>query len=187
MPYKLYLSKLSLPTKLWACFIVISASFMRQAFNLVITVVSREQLSFIIYTGLALLGLLALYSIVVQKSWIRVVVTLIPLSLMFLLSVQMPLAEERIHILKYGLLGFLVCNDFLKGNFTKNDFVNNQGSNSKALTSAFIFGLIVAVLDEGFQALLPYRVGDIRDIGFDCASIVAGIMVCAICKFKQRS
>lgn len=73
-------------------------------------------------------------------------------GLAFMQSISLPI--ERMHILEFGLLGFLVCRD------------NRNLSPASAIVAAALVGLIVAAADELFQTVLPNRVGDVRDIGF---------------------
>ncbi len=158
---------LSVVTIGWAAFIVISASFMRQLLNLTLTILTRDQVSAFIYTALALIGLLVVWAAWKQKSVQKIVFACLPLGFLACLALAMPMAEERVHIIKYGLLGYLACKDICKA----------QEGYLKSLFSVLVFGVFVSGLDEAFQALLPYRVGDLRDIGFDCLSLIAGIMI----------
>jgi len=68
------------------------------------------------------------------------------------------IAEERLHIVKFGFLGFLVM--------TSSIISRKKGA---------ILGISLAILDEGIQTLLPYRVGDIRDVAINLLSLLWGI------------
>jgi len=69
--------------------------------------------------------------------------------------------EEKIHLIEYAVPGFLVWMA-LSGKYR------------------FILSLLLAcgvgVLDEGFQWLLPNRVGDLRDVAFNCIGGAVGIL-----------
>ncbi len=68
------------------------------------------------------------------------------------------IVAERIHILEYGLLGYWIARDLLKGRI-----------NIVAGTLTILVLCAFAFLDEGFQYFLPYRVFDLRDIVFNLA------------------
>jgi len=85
----------------------------------------------------------------------------------FLFSLQLPLFEERIHLLQYGLVGFLWTNAFF--------YYQKPNSLLLPIIGGCFAGLATACLDEAIQAILPYRVGDLRDVGFDFIGCVAGV------------
>lgn len=100
-------------------------------------------------------------------------------SLLFLIglagSLALKIPEERIHLLEYGLLGILAPAS-LGGK-------NGGGIYLRALLFIFLVGL----LDEGFQWLLPDRVGDWRDVGFNTLGGVWGIaLYWALCSGSGR-
>jgi hypothetical protein len=78
------------------------------------------------------------------------------------------LPEERVHILLFGFLGFLLG-------------VHSQ----RPALQWILLGLLVAVLDEGLQALLPYRVGDLRDIIINSLSLLLGALAALRCGIRQ--
>lgn len=88
-------------------------------------------------------------------------------SLLFLVglagSLALKIPEERIHLLEYGLLGILAPASLSSK--------NGGGNYLRALLFIFLVGL----LDEGFQWLLPDRVGDWRDICFNSLGGIWGI------------
>jgi len=69
---------------------------------------------------------------------------------------RMRILQERIHILEYALLGYLVNRD-----------AGKVPKRKTAVMGAYIFVFMVSFLDEGFQKILPYRVFDWRDILFN--------------------
>lgn len=78
------------------------------------------------------------------------------------------LPEERIHILLFGSLGFLLG-------------VHSQ----RPALQWILLGLLVAVLDEGLQALLSYRVGDLRDIIINSLSLLLGALAALRCGMRR--
>ncbi len=94
--------------------------------------------------------------------------TLAVAGAVLLFSLQLNIVEERIHLLQYGLIGLLWTHAFIC-------LPTGQKLLWSALAGA-IAGLATACLDESIQDLLPYRVGDLRDIGFDFVGCAAGVL-----------
>jgi len=83
---------------------------------------------------------------------------------MALLRVHKP--EERTHLVEYGMVAVLVHTALLERSQDK----------SRVLAPAVLAIVITALLgwlDESIQALLPNRIYDLRDAGFN---VVAGVM-----------
>lgn len=87
----------------------------------------------------------------------------------------MEITEERIHVIKYGILGFLLARDISKPTYINTFIV------------AFCAGLFVGIVDELFQWILPSRVGDIRDVVIDCISTALGILVLLALRGEHQS
>lgn len=64
--------------------------------------------------------------------------------------------EEKIHILEYAILGWFAARDFT---------IKNRKAKGFALS--FLFCIAVGFFDEIFQAVLPYRFFQWRDIAFN--------------------
>jgi hypothetical protein len=71
---------------------------------------------------------------------------------------------ERIHIIEYAVLGWFSTRDFLKGH-----------SRVKGAVFAYLFSAAVGILDELFQAILPYRVCDVIDMALNSLGGAYGI------------
>lgn len=85
---------------------------------------------------------------------------LISLPLLFIvLSLNRP--AERIHVVEYGILGFLLFKACGIGNF-------------KGLVVSSIFASVVGLVDEVIQWMLPNRVGDIKDVVINSISGILG-------------
>lgn len=78
-------------------------------------------------------------------------------------------AVERVHVLEYGLLGFLLY----RALFPR----RGEGGGDPAL---FVLALAVlstaGTLEETVQWLVPRRVGDIRDVGINAVSALVGLL-----------
>ena len=92
-----------------------------------------------------------------------IVVLVIGLSLAW----QIKIIAERIHLLEYGVLGWFVSRDLIRGRSKK----------LKDIILAGLFATVVGIIDEGFQAILPYRFFDIRDILFNSLGGIWGIIL----------
>ena len=93
-------------------------------------------------------------------------VKLISIALILLagiVAVGLELPEERIHLLEYGILGYII----LKATSMWNH----------SILAALLFIAIIGSVDEGIQWLLPQRVGDVKDIFINWLGGVIGINV----------
>ncbi len=74
--------------------------------------------------------------------------------------------EERTHLFEYGLVGILIYHAL------RERMRNGRGVRAPAIFAVLATALL-GWLDEGIQALLPNRVYDLRDVGFNA---LAGLM-----------
>jgi len=136
------------------------------------TFIGRQVYDFInVIGGRALsIGLISLFALIcgvcvakqIRKDKIIAFCGLILFGMIGALILDLP--EERLHVVKFGFLGFLVIAPPISTN-----------------PYWILFCVFVAVMDEGIQALLPYRVGDIRDIVINIISLAWGCSVSLIC------
>ena len=80
--------------------------------------------------------------------------------------VRMALPEERTHLIEYGVVAVFIY-----------EALSERQRNGRRVPTPYLLALLLTALlgwlDEGLQALLPNRVYDIRDVGFN---ILAGLM-----------
>lgn len=120
-----------------------------------------------------LAGFLAggLLFISVSRFWKLPLINIILTVLIFLAgliySFFLPLPEERIHLVQFGLLGLLACPS-LKG---------RENGGWIWLWKPFLFVLLIGAADEVLQWFLPDRVFDTRDILFNALGGVWGILL----------
>lgn len=92
------------------------------------------------------------------------------LSLFFIICFffmkQLELPAERIHLLEYGVLGYLIYKA-LENDLKKRDIY--------LLTPFVVFG--ISIFDEGIQYLLPNRVGDFKDVFLNWFSGILGLII----------
>jgi hypothetical protein len=87
-------------------------------------------------------------------------------------SLLLPIAEERIHLLKYGLLASLIYRDLSKANRV-----------TTAAVGGFLGASWVGTLDEFVQLFAPQRVADPRDILINALGAASGILIVSLCRF----
>lgn len=92
--------------------------------------------------------------------------SVIVLCFTFIFMLQLEIFVEKIHVFEYGLLGWFASKD-----------LSSKRSSLMTIFLALLFVLAVGVIDEGFQRLLPYRVGEVRDIITNIISGSCGIAI----------
>lgn len=148
-----------------AIYIVISSLFMRQVLNLLERNLGDTGISIGLWLLLGTGGLLCLFSLLRSSpTFLRTLLWLGIVATGTLYASDMKIIEERLHLVKFGLLGWLVVRD-------------NIDSHKDLLGPilSLLFCLLVAGIDEVFQWWLPHRVGDMRDILFAGVGATLGI------------
>jgi len=102
-----------------------------------------------------------LFSLYIRKLD-KIIFSLIVIIIFSYLIFSLKLPEERIHYLEYGILGFMV-------------FKSMKVHSIKNLIYGSLFVLLIGVIDEIIQYLLPNRVGDIRDVFMNLGGGILGI------------
>ncbi|MGQ9617685.1 MAG: VanZ family protein [Candidatus Aminicenantia bacterium] len=133
------------------------APWARKILRFTYTIITREKAGFylkilffitlilFIFLSLKKLGKSQLY----ETSTLLAFIT-IPFSIIFF---RIKLPEEKIHLIEYFFLGFLLFKDYFKRKIS-------------LFLSIFVL-FIVATFEEFFQLLLPDRIFDTRDILFN--------------------
>ena len=92
---------------------------------------------------------------------------------------QLPVVQERIHFLQYGLLAGLVY-------FARRARWPLPASNSAIVGAAALAAVLAGLAgwgDEAIQSLVPSRVYDVRDIGFNA---LAGVLAATTLALRER-
>jgi len=145
-------------------FIIFSASFMRQLLDF-IRHFAGDNFNLFRDGIIFLFGLVFLFFVINKtKTKVRLFAQLVMFIAAIIFLTQMKLAIERIHIIEYGLLGYLVTRDLIK---TKRTL--------PGIIIACLFTCSVGIIDELFQAILPYRFYDTRDIMFNSLGGLWGV------------
>ncbi|MDD5166195.1 MAG: VanZ family protein [Candidatus Omnitrophica bacterium] len=159
------LSKFSL---FLGAYIIISAYFMRQVLDTWRIIFGKNTiiLSFILLSTWVMFA--ALYRSIKIKFNLGKIALIFGICAMgFIFAWRQPYLSEKAHILEYGLLGWLAMRDLAA----------HKTTISKSVLYTLIFIAIIALLDEGFQGLLPWRVYETRDI---MTNLLSGLLGSAL-------
>jgi len=132
------------------------------------TNISKSSINILMVSLLLLLSFSVLvYTIKNSHSIVGIIVFVFLLVGGLFLTYKIELLVERIHIIEYAFLAWFVIKDASKG----------SRGRERILSVVFVcvFTFSVGVLDELFQAILPYRYYDFRDIVFNCLGGVWGV------------
>lgn len=140
----------------FAAYIVISAAFIQQVWQFLSKIIGESNLELISISICLLVGMhVLLYFIKLHLKDLRIIVSIFLLISAFLFSWKQPYFVEKLHVLEYGILGWLVAKDLRRIPYLEN---------KKIILYSIIFILIAGTVDEIFQSFLPYRVGEVRDV-----------------------
>lgn len=139
-----------------AVFVILSASFARQVSDFARTCFGEKGfLGLVGSVFIVWILMFLVYAIRNKCRWIRIALAVAIVIAGVGLAWQIKIPEEKIHILEYAFLGF----------FTSRDLIKKSRGHKAIVTLVFCFA--VGILDEIFQAVLPYRYFDWRDIAFN--------------------
>ena len=161
--------KISKTTAFISLFIIISASFMRQVLEFIQASIGKSGVTILLWLLITAGCITVLASYIIKKRVSVIKISALALLLItgLVLSWQMngPI-EEKVHILEYAVLGWLATKDLIR--------VNKKIT---GIVLACLFCVTVGISDEAFQAILPYRVFDIRDIVLNSLATLWGILI----------
>lgn len=158
--------RLTPATRGLAGYIVLSSAYNRQLMGFLEEFIGGRGFNALVFGVLIAAGtavlIYSLKKIARAKFWVLVIL----LVLAFVAAVFMKITAERVHILEYGLLGWLCCRDS-----------GRSGPPLRAAVWAALAATLVGVADELFQKALPYRVCDVRDMITNALSAFWGTAV----------
>lgn len=105
-----------------------------------------------------------LFALKHRPNFINILVFTLVLIVGLALCWRIKIPIERVHILEYGILGWLAGRDLF-----------GKKGNVRGIIFACAFAAFIGILDEAFQAILPYRYFDVRDIVFNGLGGVWGV------------
>lgn len=169
---KLRGSRLAVVLLLWLLFILFNTFIGRQIHRLLLSSGGKE----LILASISVVAVCALLLLVRELVKAQLSLRLKPLIVLVLMAasaaMMMPIPEETLHIVKYGGLGFLA-----------QALVHMQGVSNR---QAIAFVIAISIFDEVIQHFLPYRVGDLRDVGLNIVSGLWGASIILICAKKEK-
>lgn len=147
----------------WGAFIIVSALFMSQVNDRLTALVGDPFLikSFYIFSSLIFISVLT-FMVRARLGGLRIAGLFFIGILCIVLGSLQDYYSEKTHIITYGLLGYLALRDMTRC---------SPGTKKQNMVTAMAFVLLICLLDEGLQFMLPYRWGDIRDI---ITSLISG-------------
>jgi VanZ family protein len=89
-------------------------------------------------------------------------------------------AEERLHLVQYGLVAAFVYRALLERR------EHGAGRGPSPVIGAIVLTAAFGWLDEGIQAVLPSRVYDLRDVAFNAVAGVLAVSAMATLSWAQR-
>jgi len=158
--------KLSKLTIFLGAYIVISALYMNQAWYFLEGLIGRQNVK--------MLGISFLFIVAALLSWqviksgrgiLKILFRLAIIAYALIFALRQPYLVEKLHVIEYGLLGWLAARD-----------LNKNKLMLKNILLAFLFTVLITLLDEGLQKFLPWRVCDLRDVITNCISSALGII-----------
>ena len=159
--------KLSKITIAYGLYIIISASFIQQVWKFLGEAAGEGNVK---RGGIFLFCTLSFFIlrriVKFHFSAARLIVNVIILFVAFAFAWSKPIFVEKMHVIEYGILGWLVTRDFSK-----------DRAAFKSIVASLIFILIIGSLDEFFQKILPYRVGEVRDVVINIISGAFGVIL----------
>ena len=162
--------KLSKLTIFFGAYIVIAALYMNQAWYFLERLIGRQNVKMLGVSFLFMAAaLLFWYTIKSGRGILKILFRLAIISGALIFALRQPYLVEKLHVAEYGLLGWLAARD-----------LNKNKLMLKNILMAFLFAVLITVLDEGLQKLLPWRVCDLRDVITNCISSALGIIFFAL-------
>lgn len=162
----------------YGLFIVVSASFMLQLLEFFYKIFGTYNIQLTLYLLSIFAGLiLIIYAVKKGYTITQLSMILIILCLGLLLMYSLPIFGEKTHVILYGTLGYLAIKDTY----------NKISGLVKSLSYAILFTSAINLLDELFQAILPYRVGEVRDILVNFICTILGFLLYFALKKKNLS
>lgn len=147
---------------------ILSGVFLRDVFNFFVGTFGRDGVRGLIWVPFVVAAC-ALPALARRIELRRFVLLAVLLSAGILFATQLSIAEERVHLVKYGLIAALAASDIAR--------YRPRARAWHVALGAFSFSLVVSCLDEALQSVTPGRVGDLRDIGFDSIGAVWGLLL----------
>ena len=128
--------------------------------------------------------LLVMVAIVVQgvrfrPKGIEIAIILGIAAVYLLLFTRMAIPEERTHLIEYSIVALLIYEALLERQ-------RNTHAVPFPAGMAIVLTALLGWLDEGLQALLPNRVYDLRDVGFNVLAAIMAVVASVLLSQARR-
>lgn len=152
----------------WAAIVVVATYSTLGLANSLADTLSASGLVDVLWIGglLVMVGVVGTLVVRTRSGGLGVVILIGVATAYFMVLVRMASPVERSHLFEYSLVGVLIYLALYERRR------NNATTRSPALL-AVVSTALLGLLDEAIQELLPDRVYDIRDVGFNA---LAGFM-----------
>jgi len=162
----------------YGAYLVVSASFMLQVNEWLSAAVGNELLirSFWAFAISVLIALVA-HILWARLGFFKLCAVILIFIVGYLIGMWPEYFEEKTHLLMYGLLGYMACKDLVGRDRTAAPI-------NMAASAAFV--ALTSISDEVFQWILPYRVGDLRDVVLNVLGGILGIAMFLALKRRPR-
>ena len=126
-----------------------------------------------IISSIAFLAIIGYLAFIRKEYRISVYVWFFVLSFVYaLLIFRQKLPAEKFHFFEYGLFSY-----FSHNAVEKNDIITRLLKFKNSYLIAFILILVISLIDEFIQHLLPNRVGELSDVFLNITSGILGLMI----------
>jgi len=159
----------------YAVFIVISASFLTQVRAALVARFGDPVVRTSFYSAGLMLGLWLFWAALKRRGLRGLLPALVLLGSAAWMVWKLPYFAEKIHVFSYGLLGFLALQDSSRAGLKGLRFWG----------SALLFVTAFNLADELFQAVLPYRVGEWRDVWTNALSCGLGFAFFMLLRIRE--
>ncbi len=166
--------KLQKITIFFSAYIVLSAIFMRQIWEIAEAICGRQALNYALFFLCIFLSLWLIYSAnKIRLCYSNVFLDTLACLGITVFALKQPFISERAHVIEFTLLGWLVAKDLEP---------KKKGFLAKLVFAAIYTG-IIGCLAEGFQKFLPWRVYDTRDL---ITNVLSGLIGIGIFNFNKK-
>ena len=161
--------------RLWVA-VAVAVSLLLAAlypFQLVLDALRARNLLRLSIAGLFLVGAVpVVYSLARRRAPLRAWIVLAAAGAVYLvLAVAMEVPQERLHLVEYGALAIL-----LRAAFAESAAVRPRGAHSANVDlRSLLAATAIGWLDEALQGILPNRMDDLRDVGFNALAAAVAL------------
>ena len=138
----------------WVAYLLISPVFMRQVLNFILKFLGRNELAVIFWALFLLGGGVASFCLYKSRPSLRRIFLFSGVFAVGLFyASQVKVVEERMHLINFGLLGWLIVKD-----------IGRLEKGVMGIGTALLCCIFVAALEETLQLWIPDRMATIQDV-----------------------